>query len=107
MSLLCCQTEVLFQNISNVTEVGLVTKTLLIVESKEWNCGGTFNCGCNDFEHRLKPKNFLISLHFQKKILEIADFEIEVEYAEPLVNTTWVSDGKHLILINNKTACLA
>jgi hypothetical protein len=47
----------LFQNISHVTEVGWLLK-LYWLESKEWNCGELSIVDANDFEHRLKPKNF-------------------------------------------------
>ena len=57
----------------HVTEVGLITKNFI-------DCGGKVRketvvnfqlWDANDFEHRLKPKYYLISLHFQKKYWEL------------------------------------
>jgi hypothetical protein len=65
----------------------------------------TFNCGANDFEHRLKPK--LLDIIF-RKILGIVDFEIEVEYqAETIGKYDLGFEGTTFTLINKQTACLA
>jgi hypothetical protein len=94
----------------HVTEVGLITKSFI-------DCGGkqrketvvNFQLwDANDFEHRLKPKRLLDIIELSKKVLEIGDYETEVEYqAETIGKYDLGFNGKDFTLVNKLTACLA
>ena len=94
----------------HVTEVGLATKNFI-------DCGGTIRqetkvnfqlWDANDFEHRLKPQKLLHIIELSQKILNIGDFEIEVEYQNTTIGKFDLAfDGEKFELRNTKTACLA
>jgi hypothetical protein len=94
----------------HVTEVGLITKSFI-------DCGGkqrketvvNFQLwDANDFEHRLKPKRLLDIIELSEKVLEIGDYETEVEYqAETIGKYDLGFNGKDFTLLNKLTACLA
>lgn len=94
----------------HVTEVGMITKNFI-------DCGGVIRnekvvnfqlWDANDFEHRLKPNRLSNIIILSEKLLGIEDFEIEVEYqSETIGKYDLVFNGKHFILKNKKTTCLA
>ncbi|QOG00885.1 DUF6428 family protein [Flavobacterium sp. MDT1-60] len=94
----------------HVTEVGLVTKNFI-------DCGGTVRketvvnfqlWDANDFEHRLKPQKLIHIIELSEKVLEIDNFEIEVEYQDTTIGKYDLGfNGKDFELLNKKTACLA
>jgi hypothetical protein len=94
----------------HVTEVGVITKNFI-------DCGGVVRkeevanfqlWDASDFEHRLKPKKLLDIIALSEKVLEMGDFEIEVEYqAETIGKYDLDYDGNDFILLNKQTACLA
>ena len=94
----------------HVTEVGLVTKKFI-------DCGGTVRnetvvnfqlWNANDFEHKLKPKKLLAIIQLSEKILNIEDFEIEVEYQDTTIGKYDLEyNGENFQLLNKQTACLA
>jgi hypothetical protein len=66
----------------HVTEVGEITKHFI-------DCGGTVRIEkvvnfqlweANDFDHRLAPQKLLNIIQLSEKVLNIGDYEVEVEY---------------------------
>lgn len=94
----------------HVTEVGQITKHFI-------DCGGVVRTekavnfqlwDANDFEHRLKPTKILNIIKLSEEKLDIEDAEIEVEYQSEMIGKFDLDfDGKHFILKNKQTACLA
>ena len=94
----------------HVTEIGVITKHFI-------DCGGTIRnekvvnfqlWNANDFEHRLKPTKLLNIIKLSEEKLDIEDAEIEVEYQSETVGKYDLNfNGKHFILKNKQTACLA
>jgi hypothetical protein len=94
----------------HVTEVGLITKNFI-------DCGGTvlnetvvnFQLwNANDFEHRLKPQKLINIIELSEKVLDIQDYEIEVEYQDTTIGKYDLDfNGSDFILVNKQTACLA
>ena len=94
----------------HVTEIGMVTKNFI-------DCGGTIRkeervnfqlWDANDFEHRLKPGKLLNIIKLSEEKLGIGDFEIEVEYQSETIGKYDLDfTGKHFVLKNKMTACLA
>ena len=94
----------------HVTEVGVITKHFI-------DCGGTIRnekvvnfqlWNANDFEHRLKPTKLLNIIKLSEEKLGIEDAEIEVEYQSETVGKYDLNfNGKHFVLKNKQTACLA
>lgn len=94
----------------HVTEIGIVTKHFI-------DCGGTTRnekkvsfqlWDANDFEHRLKPEKLLNIIRLSEEKLSIEDFEIEVEYqGETIGKYDLDFNGRHFVLKNTMTACLA
>ena len=94
----------------HVTEVGLITKNFI-------DCGGviriektvTFQLwNADDYEHRLKPTKLLNIIQLSEDKLGIEDAEIEVEYQSETIGKYDLDfNGKHFVLKNKKTACLA
>lgn len=94
----------------HVTEVGKITKHFI-------DCGGTVRneevvnfqlWNANDYDHRLHPEKLLDIIELSEKILNIDDLEIEVEYQADTIGKFRLDfDGKHFLLINKKTDCLA
>lgn len=94
----------------HVTEVGIITKHFI-------DCGGKIRnekvvnfqlWNANDFEHRLKPTKLLNIIKLSEDKLGMEDAEIEVEYqAETIGKYDLDFNGKHFVLKNKQTACLA
>jgi hypothetical protein len=94
----------------HVTEVGIITKKFI-------DCGGTVReekvvnfqlWNANDTDHRLKPNKLLNIIHLSEKVLEIEDFEIEVEYQNETIGKYDLGfNGFHFMLLNKQTNCLA
>lgn len=94
----------------HVTEVGQITKNFI-------DCGGTIRnekvvnfqlWNADDYEHRLKPGKLLHIIELSEAKLGIEDSEIEVEYQSTTIGKYDLEfNGKHFILRNKKTACLA
>jgi hypothetical protein len=94
----------------HVTEVGLITKNFI-------DCGGVVRnetvvnfqlWDANDFEHRLKPKKLIHIIELSEKVLNIQDYEIEVEYQNTTIGKYDLGfNGKDFLLLNKTTACLA
>ncbi|MDM1548390.1 hypothetical protein HX096_11050 [Empedobacter falsenii] len=94
----------------HVTEVGQITKNFI-------DCGGTIRTekvvnfqlwNADDFEHRLKPNKLLHIIQLSESKLGIENSEIEVEYqAETIGKYDLEFNGKHFVLKNKHTACLA
>ena len=94
----------------HVTEIGVITKHFI-------DCGGTIInekvvnfqlWNANDFEHRLKPTKLLNIIKLSEEKLGIEDAEIEVEYQSETVGKYDLNfNGKHFVLKNKQTACLA
>lgn len=94
----------------HVTEVGLITKNFI-------DCGGVVRnetvvnfqlWDANDFEHRLKPGKLIHIIELSEKVLNIPDFEIEVEYQDTTIGKYDLGfNGKDFLLLNKQTACLA
>ena len=94
----------------HVTEVGQITKNFI-------DCGGTIRnekvvnfqlWNANDYEHHLKPGKLLNIIRLSEEKLGIENSEIEVEYqSETIGKYDLEFNGKHFILKNKTTACLA
>lgn len=94
----------------HVTEVGQITKNFI-------DCGGTIRnekvvnfqlWNANDFEHRLKPTKLLNIIKLSEDKLGMEDAEIEVEYQAETIGKYYLDfNGKHFVLKNKQTACLA
>ena len=94
----------------HVTEVGVIHKNFI-------DCGGTIRnekvvnfqlWNANDYEHRLKPGKLLNIIRLSEEKLGIENSEIEVEYQSETIGKYDLDfDGKHFILKNKTTACLA
>lgn len=94
----------------HVTEVGEITKKFI-------DCGGVIRnekvvnfqlWNADDYEHRLKPGKLLNIIRLSENKLGIEDSEIEVEYQSVTIGKYDLEfNGKHFILKNKKTACLA
>lgn len=94
----------------HVTEIGMITKHFI-------DCGGTIRnekvvnfqlWNANDYEHRLKPNKLMNIINLSQEKLGIEDTEIEVEYqGETIGKYDLDFNGKHFVLKNKNTACLA
>lgn len=94
----------------HVTEVGQVIKNFI-------DCGGVIRnervvnfqlWNADDFEHRLKPGKLLHIINLSEEKLGIKDAEIEVEYQSETIGKYDLDfNGKHFVLKNKQTACLA
>ena len=94
----------------HVTEVGLITKNFI-------DCGGTVRketvvnfqlWDANDFQHRLEPQKLINIIKLSEKVLDIGDFEIEVEYQMETIGKYDLDfNGNDFVLLNKQTACLA
>jgi len=94
----------------HVTEVGLITKNFI-------DCGGTVRnetvvnfqlWNANDFEHRLKPQKLINIIELSERVLDIQDYEIEVEYQDTTIGKYDLDfNGSDFVLVNKQTACLA
>lgn len=94
----------------HVTEVGKITRHFI-------DCGGTIRkesvvnfqlWNADDYEHRLKPAKLLHIIQLSENKLGITDTTIEVEYQTETIGKYDLDfDGRHFILKNKQTACLA
>lgn len=94
----------------HVTEIGIITKHFI-------DCGGVIRneqvvnfqlWNADDFEHRLKPTKLLNVIKLSEEKLGIENAEIEVEYQSETIGKYDLDfNGKHFILKNKQTACLA
>lgn len=94
----------------HVTEVGQVIKKFI-------DCGGVIRSekavnfqlwNADDVEHRIKPGKLLNIIQLSEQKLAIEDSEIEVEYQSATIGRYGLAfNGKHFILKNKTTACLA
>jgi len=94
----------------HVTEIGQITKHFI-------DCGGVIRTekavnfqlwDANDYNHRLKPTKLLNIIKLSEEKLSIEDAEIEVEYQNETIGKFDLDfNGKHFILKNKQTACLA
>ena len=94
----------------HVTEIGMVNKRFI-------DCGGTIRnekainfqlWDADDYEHRLKPGKLLHIIELSEEKLGIEDAEIEVEYQSGTIGKYSLDfNGKHFMLKNKVTACLA
>ncbi|SFB32608.1 DUF6428 family protein [Algoriphagus aquimarinus] len=94
----------------HVTEVGKITKHFI-------DCGGTVRnenvanfqlWNADDYNHRLHPEKLLSIIELSEKVLELGDFEVEVEYqAETIGKFGLDFDGVNFLLTSKQTDCLA
>lgn len=94
----------------HVTEIGMITKHFI-------DCGGTIReekvisfqlWNANDHEHRLKPGKLLGIIRLSVEQLGLEDGKIEVEYQNETIGRYDLDfNGRHFILKNKQTACLA
>jgi hypothetical protein len=94
----------------HVTEVGEITKHFI-------DCGGTVRIEkvvnfqlweANDFEHRLAPQKLLNIIQLSEKVLNIGDYEVEVEYQTETIGKFNIDfNGTNFLLVNKQTNCLA
>ena len=94
----------------HVTEVGQATKNFI-------DCGGTVRkeevvnfqlWNADDYNHRLHPEKLLSIIELSERVLNIGNYEIEVEYqAETIGKFGLDFDGQHFILTSKQTDCLA
>ncbi|PZX46339.1 DUF6428 family protein [Algoriphagus chordae] len=94
----------------HVTEVGKITKHFI-------DCGGTVRnenvanfqlWNADDYNHRLHPEKLLSIIELSEKVLELEDFEVEVEYqAETIGKFGLDFDGVNFLLTSKQTDCLA
>ncbi len=94
----------------HVTEVGEITKHFI-------DCGGTVRIEkvinfqlweANDFDHRLAPQKLLNIIQLSEKVLNIGDYEVEVEYQTETIGKFNIDfNGSNFLLVNKQTNCLA
>lgn len=94
----------------HVTEVGLLVRRFV-------DCGGKLReekiinfqlWDANDYDHRLKPSKLLNIISISEKMLEMDDFEVEVEYQGNTIGRYDLGfNGTDFLLLNKQTACLA
>ena len=87
----------------HVTEVGEITKHFI-------DCGGTVRIEkvvnfqlweANDFEHRLAPQKLLNIIQLSEKVLNIGDYEVEVEYQTETIGKFNIDfNGTNFLLVN-------
>lgn len=94
----------------HVTEVGLLVRRFV-------DCGGKLReekiinfqlWDANDYDHRLKPAKLLNIISISEKMLEMDDYEVEVEYQSNTIGRYDLGfNGTDFLLLNKQTACLA
>lgn len=94
----------------HVTEVGEITKHFI-------DCGGTVRIEkvvnfqlweANDFDHRLAPQKLLNIIQLSEKVLNIGDYEVEVEYQTETIGKYNIDfNDTNFLLVNKQTNCLA
>lgn len=94
----------------HVTEIGQINKHFI-------DCGGVVRTEqkisfqlwySDDLNHRLNPQRLLDIIRLSEEKLNIQDAEIEVEYQLETIGKFHLDfNGKHFVLKNAQTACLA
>lgn len=94
----------------HVTEVGEVHKKFI-------DCGGTVRTetivnfqlwNADDYDHRLKPTKLLSIIKLSEEVLNIGNYEIEVEYQGDTIGKYNLGhDGTDFMLQPKQTNCLA
>ncbi len=94
----------------HVTELGMITKNFM-------DCGGTQRqekvanfqlWSAEDHDHALAPSKLSSIIDLSKKVLNMPDLEVEVEYQNETIGKYSLDfDGKNFLLTNKFTACLA
>ncbi|OEK04712.1 DUF6428 family protein [Roseivirga misakiensis] len=95
----------------HITEVGVIQKNFI-------DCGGTMRdekvvnfqlWSSVDVDHRLQPQKLLDIVSLSEKLLDMGDFEVEVEYQGPQTISKFGLDfsDNQFFLINKQTDCLA
>lgn len=94
----------------HVTEVGVITKKFI-------DCGGTAReetvinfqlWEANDFDHRLAPEKLFKIIELSERVLDLGDYDIEVEYQGDTIGKYGLEfNGKHFLLTSTLTDCLA
>lgn len=94
----------------HVTEIGEVSKRFI-------DCGGTVReekkiafqlWEANDFDHRLAPQKMISIIELSEKMLQLGDYEIEVEYQGETIGKYGLEfNGTHFLLSSTLTDCLA
>ncbi|GLR16960.1 DUF6428 family protein [Portibacter lacus] len=94
----------------HVTEVGKVSKHFI-------DCGGKIRneevanlqlWNADDYDHRLHPEKMLKIVELSQEKLAIGNLDIEVEYQGETIGKYGLDfNGKHFILTNKFTDCLA
>lgn len=88
------------QIIKNFIDCGGLVRTEKVVNFQLWNA--------DDYEHRLKPGKLLHIIQLSETKLGIENAAIEVEYQSQTIGKYDLDfNGKHFILKNKTTACLA
>lgn len=94
----------------HITEAGLTTKHFI-------DCGGTVReekvvnfqlWEANDFDHRLTSSKLSGIIELSEKVLNIGDYEVEVEYQTETIGRYGLDfDGANFVMTSKKTDCLA
>lgn len=95
----------------HVTEVGVISKHFI-------DCGGTIReekvinfqlWSSVDVDHRLQPSKLKDIIDLSEKLLDMGDYEVEVEYQgiETISKFSLAFDGENFNLVNKQTDCLA
>ncbi|MFK7921985.1 MAG: DUF6428 family protein [Bacteroidia bacterium] len=94
----------------HVTEVGVISKHFI-------DCGGTVRkekvanfqlWQAEDYDHRLAPKKLIDIIQLSEKVLEMEDFEVEVEYQGETIGKYGLAvSASGFALTNRFTDCLA
>ncbi|MFY0592076.1 DUF6428 family protein [Roseivirga sp.] len=95
----------------HITEVGIIQKNFI-------DCGGTMRdekvvnfqlWSSIDVDHRLQPQKLNDIITLSEKLLDMGDFEVEVEYqgAETISKFGISFNGTNFNLTNKQTDCLA
>lgn len=94
----------------HVTEIGRISRHFI-------DCGGTMRqehiinfqlWNADDYDHRLKPGKLLHIIQLSEEKLGMDNAVVEVEYQSDTIGRYDLDfNGKHFILRNKQTACLA
>ena len=94
----------------HVTEIGAISKNFI-------DCGGKVRQDdvvnfqlweANDYDHRIAPSKFVDIIQLSEHVLNLQDAEVEVEYQSGTIGKFGLMfDGKHFVLTNTFTDCLA
>jgi hypothetical protein len=94
----------------HVTEVGKIVKHFI-------DCGGTVReesvinfqlWNADDYDHRLHPDKLIKIIELSEAVLQLEDWEIEVEYQGDTIGKYGLDyNGKYFLLTQKHTDCLA